>query len=115
MHTLKKGICLLLALVMMLTASCLSAAMADEEILTQGDCQYRILDDGTVEITKYSGDAIILTVPAEVNGYLVTSIGDEAFAYCNSLTVIVPKGSYAEEYVPKMEFPAPTPTASTDS
>ena len=27
------------------------------------------------------------------------AIGDGAFAYCNSLTVIVPKGSYAEEYV----------------
>ena len=54
-----------------------------------------MVDDGTVEIPKYLGYAIMLTVTAEVNGYLVTSIGDEAFAYCNSLTVIVPKGSYA--------------------
>lgn len=41
---------------------------------------YTILDDDTVEITSYTGRRRYLTIPAELEGRPVTSIGEYAFA-----------------------------------
>lgn len=56
---------------------------------TYGDYEYKILDDGTVEITKYSGTDEKVVVPSTINGKKVTSIGKSAFFYCKSITSIV--------------------------
>ncbi|MBQ9947209.1 MAG: fibronectin type III domain-containing protein [Oscillospiraceae bacterium] len=53
---------------------------------TSEDYEYSLLDDGTIEITDYTGSATELDIPAKIDGYSVTSIGEEAFAECNSLT-----------------------------
>lgn len=59
--------------------------------LTYGDYEYVILDDGTVEITDYTGSETELEIPSKINRKTVTSIGIEAFRYCKSLTsVIIP-------------------------
>ena len=64
-------------------------AMAEEaEALTSGDYEYTFNDDGSASITKYYGEAEALTVPAELDGHTVTSIGEGAFFYCRSLTTI---------------------------
>ncbi|MBQ9869721.1 MAG: leucine-rich repeat protein [Ruminococcus sp.] len=42
--------------------------------------EYKILDDGTVEITKYSGNYTILNIPSTLGGKQVTSIGSDAFS-----------------------------------
>ena len=55
---------------------------------TYGDFQYSVLDDGTVEITKYIGSAEKVDVPAEIDGKSVTSIGFDAFSGCTSLSTI---------------------------
>lgn len=52
---------------------------------TSGDFEYSILDDGTVEITKYKGSATLLEIPSEIDGEIVTSIGNRAFEDCTSL------------------------------
>ena len=58
---------------------------------TSGDYKYTVLDDGTVEITDYSGDASVLEIPNKINGKTVKIIGDSAFWNCESLTsVIIP-------------------------
>ena len=58
---------------------------------TSGDFEYSILDDGTVEITKYKGSATILEIPSEIDGKTVTSIGERAFENCSSLkSVTIP-------------------------
>ncbi len=44
-----------------------------------GDYEYEILDDGTVEITEYSGFAKNLAIPGTIAGKTVSSIGDLAF------------------------------------
>ncbi|MBR6707921.1 MAG: leucine-rich repeat domain-containing protein [Clostridia bacterium] len=49
------------------------------EKLTCGDFEYILLEDGTAEITGYKGTGENLTIPAEVDGYKVTHIGDMAF------------------------------------
>lgn len=54
---------------------------------------YTLLDDGTYEIKKYTGEATEVTIPAFFNGKKVTSIGYEAFWNCGNLkNVIVPNG-----------------------
>ena len=53
-----------------------------------GDYKYILLDDGTTEITEYTGEAESLAVPARLDRHAVTSIGDEAFAGRDSLTSI---------------------------
>lgn len=55
---------------------------------TYGDYEYKILDNGTVEITKYTGTDEKVVVPSTINGKKVTSIGKSAFFYCTSLTSI---------------------------
>lgn len=57
-----------------------------------GDFEYIVLNDGTAEIVGYSGNDANLSIPAELNGVLVTSIGYEAFYNCPSLvSVTIPE------------------------
>ncbi len=80
----KKVLSLLLAATMLFSITAgieLSAYAA-----TSGDYEYEILDDGTVEITEYSGFAKNLAIPGTIAGKTVSSIGDLAFSGCESLT-----------------------------
>ena len=52
---------------------------AVSEDLKNDDYMYIILDDGTVEIKTYMGDASEVIIPNTIDGKKVTSIGDEAF------------------------------------
>ena len=84
---LHKLLSLLLALVMIISAVPLSgiSVFAAES----GDFEYRILENGTAEITKYNGYAIDLVIPSEIDGYKVSSIGSDAFYYCTYLADII--------------------------
>ena len=53
---------------------------------TEDGFEYSIIDDGTAEITDYTGDATELNIPSEIDGYTVTSIGNQAFQDCAGLT-----------------------------
>ena len=55
---------------------------------TSGDYEYKVLDDGTVEVTGYNGDETKVTVPPEIDGKKVTGIGASAFSGCTRLTDI---------------------------
>ena len=58
---------------------------------TSGDYDYSALDDGTIQITKYTGSDTTLTVPSKIDGYTVTEIGWYAFRDCHELeNVILP-------------------------
>ena len=47
--------------------------------------------DDHVEISKYTGEASNVTIPSEIDGLPVTSIGDEAFISCYSIeSIIIP-------------------------
>lgn len=60
--------------------------------LTSGDFEYSLLNDGTAEITGYKGSKADLTIPSDISGNTVTSIGTGAFLVNTSLkSVTIPK------------------------
>ena len=69
---------------------------------TSRDFDYEVLEDGTVEITGYTGNATELTIPSEIEGKSVTSIGDYAFNDCYSLERVAIPSSV--EYVTEQAF-----------
>lgn len=71
----------------------MSAALAEIGVeYTRGSYRYVVLPDGTAEITGYTGREKRLTVPAELDGYVVTSIGFEAFSQAKVNHVTLPEG-----------------------
>lgn len=84
----KKWFVALLLIVVMLCACWTGAVAEDEEreTFTSGEYRYVLLDDGTVEITRYTGRAKDLIIADTIDGKKVTAIGDSAFAYCLYLT-----------------------------
>ena len=55
---------------------------------TYGDYEYEILDDGTVEISKYKGSDSTVTIPKNIDENEVASIGRFAFDSCKSITSV---------------------------
>ena len=89
----RKIVSLLLALTMILTALPLAGftAFAEDELHKSEGFEYRILEDGSAEITSYIKNAETYDIPSELDGHTVTSIGDYSFTYCDSLkNVIMP-------------------------
>ncbi len=86
MKKTRKLLAIILSLVMIFTALPLTAVTSFA--VTSGDFEYEILDDGTAVITGYTGTATELTIPSEIDGYTVTSIGEWAFEEYTSLESI---------------------------
>lgn len=65
------------------------------------DYEYKVLEDGTAEITRYTGTAEEITIPSELEGRAVSAIGSRAFQNSDNLkTLEIPEsvkmiGSYA--------------------
>ncbi len=54
-----------------------------------GDFSYTVLDDGTAAITQYNGSDAVVTIPATIDGYTVTAIGEKAFFWREDITEII--------------------------
>jgi hypothetical protein len=83
---MKKLTSIILAAIMLI--SVFSIAPVTAGAITSGDYEYEILDDGTAEITGYSGDVTDLEIPSSIDDYTVTRIGKDAFSCCNSITSV---------------------------
>lgn len=81
---MKKIISLLLMVVMLLSAL---PAMADN-VRTSGDFQYTIKGNGTATIVGYTGEHADIILPNLIDGYTITTIGPNAFAYDKYATEI---------------------------
>ena len=57
-------------------------------MIKSGDYQYILLTDGTAELTNYTAYAKVLTVPAQIDGHAVVSIGRDAFTNSELLSNI---------------------------
>ncbi|MBQ2704610.1 MAG: leucine-rich repeat domain-containing protein [Clostridia bacterium] len=56
------------------------------------DYEFKVLPDGTVEITNYIGNDTQIVIPETINGMKVTSIGEYAFYFCDIASVVVHSG-----------------------
>lgn len=58
---------------------------------TYGKYKYTLTEDDTVCITKYTGTSKTVTIPSEINGKVVTHIGEQVFGEdCPTQKVIIP-------------------------
>ena len=64
-----------------------------QETFACGDFEYILLEDGTAEITGYTGDSEELVIPMELGGLRASSIGDSAFIERHELTSATIPGS----------------------
>lgn len=85
MKTITKLTSLVLALLMLISVFAVAPLTASAETFTSGDYSYQVLSDGTAEITGYMGTATEITIPDELDGYTVTSIGENAFGNRSNL------------------------------
>lgn len=79
----------LIAVLSMLFAASVSAAGE----ITDGYYKYRVLDNGTVEITDYIGTEDEIIIPEEFDGKKVTKIGEESFYGVDATKVVLPSGT----------------------
>ena len=60
--------------------------------IVKEEFEYKVLKDGTAEITKYNGKGGAVTIPSTIGGKKVTSIGDYVFNWCTSVeSITIPK------------------------
>lgn len=77
----------------LLMSLCFISAFAEGEFIKFGNFEYRVLEDGTAEITDYTGSEKRVVVPDTLDGYKVTEIGDDAFDRCYSAeSITLPDG-----------------------
>ena len=57
--------------------------------LISGNYKYRILNEKEVEIIKYNGSEVNLTIPSTIEGKKITKIGSNAFEGCKRLTSLI--------------------------
>ena len=78
-------------LLIILLCIALGAVAEEPAVYTCGDYQYELLEDGSASITSYLGTETELEIPAELDGHPVSTIGDESFFSCDSITrVMIP-------------------------
>ena len=79
---MKRIISITLAVLMIFSVIGITATAAStDKVKTSGDYEYKVLNDGTVEIVKYTGEATDITVPSKIAGKTVSTIGGSAFNY----------------------------------
>lgn len=79
-------------MVMLLTFTWWGCSATEEKqqvVYQSGDYIYDVLENRTIEILKYSGNASQLVIPDILNGQTVTIIGPQAFSNSSSLTSLV--------------------------
>lgn len=85
---MKKILALLTALSLLAFGMTCVAAEEKPEEFNSGDYTYVLLDDETVTITGYHGSDSMVTIPDQLEGKMVTGIGDKAFLRCKSMTSV---------------------------
>ncbi|MBR4711862.1 MAG: leucine-rich repeat domain-containing protein, partial [Clostridia bacterium] len=70
---------LALTLALLLLCACVPALAEEEEILTCGDFQYRLTDDGGAVLTGYTGPEGEVVIPGKLDGHPVTGVEGNPF------------------------------------
>ena len=83
----KRIFCILMCLMFLLSVPVFVCA-EDVTSFTQGDYQFEVLEDNTLCVTEYLGESTDVTIPSEVDGKTVSTIGDELFWYNGDITAV---------------------------
>ena len=75
-------------LILILVFACFATPSWAEDALSEDDYEFTV-SDGEVTITKYIGEDRAVTIPSELGGLPVTTIGEFAFSECKAITKIV--------------------------
>ena len=67
-----------------------ASRFAKENGIRRAEFFYTVLGDGTAEITAYYENATEVEIPSIVDGYVVTSIGDQSFIFSDVKSVTIP-------------------------
>lgn len=78
---IKKGISIIISILMLL--SIFTTVPFTVGAVTSGDYEYKLLGDNTICITRYSGSEADVIVPAQIDGYNVSTIGGGSFIPSN--------------------------------
>lgn len=62
---------------------------AASSTIRSGDYIYKIAEDGSAQLVSYYGSDQTVSLPTELNGHSLTSLGDDCFAYAVSVTKLV--------------------------
>ena len=81
---------LLLAMTLALLCPLCAGAEAGKVTCSSGSYEYVLLEDGTAQITGYTGTELDVTIPAELDGHPVTAIGEKAFLDIPLTSVVIP-------------------------
>lgn len=96
MKAIGKRVLSLLLSILLIAGCCVVAGLprrtVQAETFTSGDYEYTLLEDGTAQITDYTGSDTDLTIPAQLDGHPVTEIGSFAFQYQGLTSVVLPEG-----------------------
>ena len=74
--------------ILLLLLICFAQNLFSQEIFTYDDFSYTIKRNNTITITGYNGYSSSVNIPSVIEGKPVTTIRDEAFFHCDSLTSI---------------------------
>ncbi len=90
MEKMKRWKMVFLAIFMFVAIFVLSPSTVNAAQTEDGNYNYTVKEDGSVEITNYKGDSAEAQIPAEVDGKQVTSIGNLAFNNSSITSVTIP-------------------------
>lgn len=101
-----------------------AAPPIDGALISDGVFQYVLLTDGTAELAYYGGvGAGAVTVPSELGGYKITSIGNDCFWLSGVTSVVIPEGVTSIDkgafekcyYLETLTLPSSLVTVATDA
>ncbi len=84
----KRIISLLFTIILIITSVSLDVSATDVIHHTSGNFKYTILEDGTAEISDYTGADSVVDIPSTLDYFTVSSIGSEAFIYDTHITEV---------------------------
>ncbi|MBR3988337.1 MAG: leucine-rich repeat domain-containing protein [Clostridia bacterium] len=83
----KRIFCVILCLIVLLSVPVFVCA-EDDTSFTKGDFRFEILEDKTLCVTEYTGESTVVTIPSEIDGRSVSTVGDELFWYKGDITAV---------------------------